>query len=75
MTLPDETWAEHRNVVQALMTLSQEHSIWYSNYSTFCNMTDDNRYRWWERAKKQAALGAPAMQTLLSKVIELRLTQ
>ena len=49
--------------------------IWAKNRTVFWNLDPRNRVLWWRRAKQQAELGVPAMQTLLLKVIELRLTE
>lgn len=71
----NELWKETLQVLVALGNLVREDPIWAHNYNVFSALTPTQRYRWWERAKKQAAFGAPAMQTLLLKVIELRLTK
>ena len=67
----EETW----DVLRALQYLLKEDRIWLKNLTTFGQMKPLQRYQWWRRAKQQAELGVPAMQTLLLKVIELRLTK
>lgn len=67
--------AETYLVQQALHQLSQTHRIWEKNMNTWYAQEPRSRILWWRRAKQQAELGAPAMQTLLLKVIELRLTK
>lgn len=68
----EETW----DVLRALQILYRDVShIWRKNLTTFEHLTPTGRVVWWRRAKHQAGLGAPAMQTLLLKVIELRLTR
>jgi hypothetical protein len=64
---------EHHLVLKALAALYAEDSMWRSNFYIFHDADFNLRYRWWCRAKKQAELGAPAMQTLLLKVIQLRI--
>jgi hypothetical protein len=66
-----ETW----NVRRALVTLHHIDPIWFSNLATFERMNPRARILWWRGAKKQAQCGVPTMQTLLLKVIELRLTE
>ena len=66
-----ETW----NVQRALNKLAWYDPMWRSNLVIFERMRPTQRILWWRAAKKQAQLGAPAMQTLLLKVIELRLTE
>jgi len=72
--LNDEDKAELKRVCDALASLFYTNPVWRLNYNNFYIMTLADQYRWWYRAKAQARLGAPAMQTLLAKVIELRLT-
>ena len=67
--------AETYLVQGALWVLSNANPIWRKNHDTFCSQDPRNRILWWRRAKQQAELGVPAMQTLLLKVIELRLTK
>lgn len=62
-------------VHHALITLCREHPIWESDLNVFIRMDYHQRHRWWEGAKRQAELGAPAMKTLVLKVIQLRLTK
>jgi hypothetical protein len=66
-----ETW----DVQRALVTLHHIDPIWFSNLATFERMNPRTRILWWRGARKQAQLGVPAMQTLLLKVIEIRLTE
>lgn len=66
-----ETW----NVQRAMTFLNADNHMWSKNLSCFKRMGAVQRIRWWRAAKKQAQLGAPAMQALLLKVIELRLTE
>ena len=65
--------AELNLVCKALDQLSDNASIWNRNESIFLRMDAQARACWWRLAKVQAERGAPAMVTLLSKVIELRL--
>ena len=74
MELSDEDKAELSRVHTALTQLFIADIVWQLNFSNFNMMSFDSQYRWWYRAKAQARAGAPAMQTLLAKVIELRLT-
>lgn len=62
-------------VLRALHHLDDEDAIWESNLSIFSRMDMRGRILWWRAAKKQAQLGVPAMQALLLKVIELKLTR
>lgn len=57
----------------ALTWLSVNVDHWDSNLATFMRMDPEQRRRWWYRARQQANKGVPAMQTLLLKVIELRM--
>lgn len=61
-------------VMHCLDKLVDQNSIWSKNYSTYVAMTPSARVWWWRAAKKQAAEGVPAMQTLVAKFIELRMT-
>jgi len=72
--LNDEDVVESRRVHTALADLFYTDPVWRLNYNNFYLMSLTDQYRWWYRAKAQARNGAPAMQTLLAKVIELRLT-
>lgn len=70
---PDDEY-EVSLVNQALRTLVLYDELWTKNYETFAYRMDTRaRIIWWRGAKKQAEAGVPAMRTLLSKVIELRL--
>lgn len=66
-----ETW----RVLEALKRLCRANPIWNKNYDSFVRMDSTRRIRWWRSAKKQAELGVLAMQQLLLKVIEIRLTE
>ena len=67
--------AATRAIHMALIRLADQDAMWESNFSIYSRMDVRRRILWWRAAKKQAQLGAPAMQTLLLKVIELRLTE
>lgn len=71
MSEEDETW----HVLQALQKLVWKDKMWESNLRMFERMDPVKRILWWRRAKQQAVLGAPAMQTLRLKVIELRILE
>ena len=72
--ISDAVKEELYRVHRALNILCRENPIWESNLNVFLRMDHTQRHRWWERAKRQAELGAPAMKTLVLKVIQLRLT-
>jgi len=61
-------------VWRALQQLSNEQDIWHKNLVMYRRMDRGPRIWWWRAAKKQAELGVPAMQTLLTRVITLRIT-
>jgi hypothetical protein len=65
---------EHHLVLKALAALYAEDSMWRLNFYNFNDADFMARHRWWYLAKKQAELGAPAMQTLLFRVLKLRIT-
>lgn len=60
-------------VDRALRLLYNEQPIWRKNLVMWSGLDMNQRYYWWERMKKQAEGGAPAAQTLLLKVIALRM--
>jgi hypothetical protein len=66
-----ETW----HVLQALSQLYTENTMWTSNLVSFSRANNLERIQWWRLAKKQAQLGAPAMRTLLLRVIEIKLLE
>ena len=66
--------AEHTLVLRALIQLRNEDDMWHLNYLNFAKADFMARHRWWYLAKKQAELGVPAMQTLLFRVLKLRIT-
>ena len=63
---------EHQLVAAALLEL-QKDIRWYPNYIKWTRLDEAARTKWWRLAKAQAEKGAPAMQTLVLKVIELRM--
>lgn len=71
-----DEYGEIAIVGTALRQLQFDDVMWNSNYRnfTFGLKSDEHRIIWWRRAKKQAEAGVPAMQQLLLKVIELRMT-
>jgi hypothetical protein len=71
----DDEVAETWDVQRALVKLHYVDPIWFGNLATFECMNPRARILWWRGARKQAQLGVPAMQTLLLKVIEIRLTR
>jgi hypothetical protein len=60
-------------VMTALDNLTRVHSIWAKNYLSYSAMTPTARIWWWRAAKKQAEAGVPAMATLLTEVVKLRM--
>jgi hypothetical protein len=60
-------------VMQALIKLQNENPQWSTNRITWSRMSETSRELWWYRAQQQAAKGVHSMQTLVLKVIELRL--
>lgn len=56
-----------------LWELQHEQPIWRKNWDVFSHMEYVQQHAWWERAKKQATAGVPAMQELMLRVIEKRL--
>lgn len=71
----EDEYVEVILVEEAIHRLCMANPIWAKNRTVFWNLDPRNRVLWWRRAKQQAELGVPAMQTLLLKVIELRLTE
>jgi hypothetical protein len=67
----EETW----DVMRAMQCLLKDNRMWLCNLNSFMRMKPLQRYQWWQRAKRHAELGAPAMQLLVLKVIELKLTR
>lgn len=70
-----QQYLELQRVQRALQLLRHADPIWSKNHNIYAYMPNNQRAAWWVRAKKQAQLGAPAMRTLLAKVIELRLKE
>ena len=68
-----DEWEELSLVARALAELTTTEYGWSSNYCAFGRMTDPERHRWWQLAKKQADKGLPSMQRLLLEVIKLRM--
>lgn len=68
-----DEWEELSLVRQALLDLIKHEVAWGSNRYAFERMSDAQRHRWWQLAKKQADKGLPSMQRLLLEVIKLRM--
>ena len=68
-----DEWEELSLVRQALLNIMQRETGWGSNYYAFERMSDMQRHRWWQLAKKQADKGLSSMQRLLLEVIKLRM--
>jgi hypothetical protein len=73
--MSDDTLDELERVLEAMKSLYRVNPLWSKNLMMFSRMTGERRYYWWERAKRQSELGAPAMQALVLETIKLRLTQ
>ena len=62
-------------VRRTLAILHNQDKLWSRSLSIFVRMDALAQLNWWLGAQREAKLGAPAMRTLLAKVIELRMTQ
>ena len=68
-----DEWDELELVARALVRLAATDPGWSSNYYAFGRMTRNERYRWWQLAKRQAEKGLPSMQQLVLEVIKRRM--
>jgi len=71
MAPPDEL----ELVLRALQNLTIRNEMWRSNLNIFVRYTVEKRERWWVIAQREAEKGAPRMNELVLKVIEMRLTK
>ena len=62
-------------VLDALRHLTMRNEMWRSNLNVFIRYTPEKRERWWAIAQREAQRGAPRMNELVLKVIEMRLTK